>query len=252
MKLKHNIVLAFILLVFFASCNQKPVNIKFSNFSISSAKYPIASDSTRSCIFSADIPIIEAGNSILVDSINAFISKTFFGKFSKTNLSLKEKLQAESDSFYQIYLNDFSEFNQSDFPLTYEYDLKLTIPFYNQKYVTIKNENYDYMGGAHGYYSTLYYVFNVENGKLLSSVNELVNDTLKLQEIAKQQFYKLKNIDVNKPINDQGYWFEKKAFSLNNNFGLLKDTLVFTYNPYEITNYAAGQTEIKIPMNMFK
>ena len=84
------------------------------------------------------------------------------------------------------------------------------------------------------------------------SVNDLVNDTLKLQEIAKQQFYKLKNIDERKPINDQGYWFEKNNFSLNSNFGLLNDTLIFTYNPYEITGYAEGQTELKIPMSLFK
>jgi len=250
MKLKHNIVL--VLLVFGASCIKKTVVFKFSNFNISSVKYPVANDSSRSCTFSANIPIIEAGNATLVDSINAFISNTFFGKFSNKNLSLKEKVQAESDSFYQIYLNDFSEFNQSDFSLTYEYDLKLTIPFYNQQYLTLKNENYDYMGGAHGNYSTLYYVFNAENGNLLLSINDLVSDTLKLQEIAKQQFYKLKNIDANKPINDQGYWFEKNAFSLNNNFGVLKDTLIFTYNPYEITNYAEGQTELKIPMNLVK
>jgi hypothetical protein len=28
---------------------------------------------------------------------------------------------------------------------------------------------------------------------------------------------------------------------LNSNFGLLNDTLIFTYNPYEITGYAEGQ-----------
>jgi len=252
MKLKLNLVLAVFSLVFFAACNKKPIPFKFSSFMVSNVKYPIPNDSSRSCSFSANIPIIESGNQVLVDSINAFISKTFFGKFSNTTLSLKEKVQAESDSFYQVYMNDFSEFNQADFPLTYQYDLKLSVAFFNNKYVTLKNDNYDYMGGAHGNYNTLYYVFNAENGKLLSSINELVTDTLKLQETAKQQFYKLKNIDANKPINDQGYWFEKNEFSLNSNFGLLKDTVIFTFNPYEIASYADGQTEIKIPLNLFK
>lgn len=251
MKLKLNLVLVVFSLFFFAACNKKQIPFKFSSFAISNVKYPIPNDSSRSCSFSANIPIIESGNQVLVDSINAFISKTFFGKFSNTILSLKEKVHAESDSFYQVYMNDFSEFNQADFPLTYQYDLKILVAFYNEKFVTLKNDNYDYMGGAHGNYSTLYYVINAENGKLLS-INDLVSDTIKLQEIAKQQFYKLKNIDANKPINDQGYWFEKNAFSLNNNFGLLKDTLIFIYNPYEITNYAEGQTELKIPMNLLK
>jgi hypothetical protein len=249
MKLKLNIVLAILVLIFFVACNKKSIPFKFSIFAVSNVKYPIPNDSSRSCSFSANIPIIESGNQVLIDSINAFISKTFFGKFRNTILSLKEKVQAESDSFYQVYMNDFSEFNQADFPLTYQYDLKLTVAFFNEKYVTLKNDNYDYMGGAHGNYNTLYYVFNAENGKLITSVNELESDTFKLQETAKQQFYKLKNIDANKPINDQGFWFEKKAFSLNNNFGLLKDTIIFTFNPYEIASYADGQIELKIPIN---
>jgi predicted O-methyltransferase YrrM len=53
-------------------------------------------------------------------------------------------------------------------------------------------------------------------------------------------------------VPSQGYWFEKNKFLLNSNFGLLSDTLIFTYNPYEITNYAEGQTELKIPMSLFK
>jgi hypothetical protein len=79
-----------------------------------------------------------------------------------------------------------------------------------------------------------------------------VEDTLKLEQLAKQQFYTLKQIDSTKSINDQGYWFEKNVFSLNSNFGLLNDTLIFTYNPYEITNYAEGQIDLKIPLNLLK
>jgi hypothetical protein len=79
-----------------------------------------------------------------------------------------------------------------------------------------------------------------------------VVDTLKLKQLAKQQFYTLKQIDSTKSINDQGYWFEKNVFSLNSNYGLLNDTLVFTYNPYEITGYAEGQIELKIPLSKLK
>ena len=224
--------------------------MKWISYEISKIKYPIVGDSSRGFTYEASIPVFEDGSQQLIDSINIFIGQTFFEH--KNNITdLKKIVKAESDSFYQDYLRDFSDFNEADFPLTYNYIYKFNVAFHNTKYVTLKNESYAYTGGAHGNYSTLYYVFSAENGKLLS-INDLVSDTLKLHEIAKQQFYKLKNIDVNKSINDQGYWFEKKLFSLNNNFGLLKDTLIFTYNPYEITNYAEGQTELKIPMNLLK
>lgn len=251
MKLYLNTVFSIAILVMLVACNPKPKDLKFSVFKISKIKYPIEGDSTRSFTYEACVPVFEEGSQQLIDSINTFIGQSFFEH--KNNITdLKKLVKAETDSFYQDYLRDFSDFNEVDFPLTYNYIYKFTVAFHNTKHVTLKNENYAYTGGAHGNYSTLYYVFNAENGKLLLSVNDLVRDTLKLQEIAKQQFYKLKNIDSNKPINDQGYWFEKKKFSLNNNFGLLKDTLIFTYNPYEITNYAEGQTELKIPMDLLK
>ncbi len=250
MKLKLNSVLSIALLVLVAACNQKPKELKFSDFKIANTQFPIAGDSSRSCTFEASIPIFEEGNQQLIDSINTFIGKTFFEHESKINV-LKQLVKAESDSFYQDYLRDFSEFNEADFPLTYDYNLKLAVAFHNEKYVTLKNENYEYTGGAHGNYATLYHVFDATNGKRVS-INELVEDTLKLEQLAKQQFYTLKQIDSTKSINDQGYWFEKNVFSLNSNYGLLNDTLVFTYNPYEITSYAEGQIDLKIPLNLLK
>jgi hypothetical protein len=250
MELKFNSVFSLAILFLVIACNQKSKELKFIDYKIINIKYPVDGDSSRGFSYEANFPIFEDGNQQLIDSINTFISQTFFEHENKI-ADLKQLIKAESDSFYQDYLRDFSDFNEVDFPLNYNYNYKFNVMFFNTEYVTLKNENYAYTGGAHGNYSTLYHVFNAKNGKLLS-VNDLVNDTLKLQEIAKQQFYKLKNIDASKPINDQGYWFEKNNFSLNSNFGLLNDTLIFTYNPYEITSYAEGQTELKIPMSLFK
>jgi len=244
----------FVFVVFISllhSCKQKDNGLKISNYQLAYTKYPVPNDSSRSCSFSASIPIIEASNQVLVDSINAFIEQTFFSKINPQNLSLKEKIQAQADSFYVSYLNDFSAFGTSDFPLTYQFDLKLNIAFHNNKYVTLKNENYDYMGGAHGNYSTLYHVFNTENGKLLT-ISDITSDTLKLFSEAEKIFFAKKNLNPKTPINDQGYWFEKNKFKLNNNFGIINDTLIFTFNPYEITSYSEGQTEIKLPLNLIK
>lgn len=246
-KLNCNIVLVIMALVFVAACSQqKPKPFTYSNYSFAETKYPIPNDSSRSCSFTANIPLLAGGNPVLVDSVNAFITQHFFGK-SSNNESLQQMVKAEADSFYRNYLRDFEEFNQADFPLTYQRDVRLHIAFHNEKYVTLENENYEYMGGAHGNYSTLYYVFSMESGKQVP-LAELYPDTVKLNRLAQQLFYKQKNIDTTIAINDQGYWFEKNKFSLNSNFGLLKDTLVFIFNPYEITGYAEGLTEIKIPL----
>lgn len=246
MKLKHSSVLVVFFWFLIAACNQKPKELRFSNFIIANTQYPIAGDSSRSCTFEANIPIFEDGNQQLIDSINTFIAKTFFEKQGKVT-DLKQLVKAESDSFYQIYLRDFSEFNQADFPLTYQYDLKIQVVFHNDKYITIKNENYDYMGGAHGNYSTLYYVFNTKDGSKVQ-ISDIQADTVLLVNTAKQLFYNKKALNTNVPINEQGFWFEKNEFKLNDNFGLLNDTLVFVFNPYEISSYAEGQTELKIPL----
>ncbi len=249
MKQRLNIILLAIAFVF--GCNDKPQVFKFSNYSIAEIKYPLPSDTIHGCSFSASIPILESGNPVLIDSINFFIANTYFTKSAKSSLSLKERVKIEADSFYKAYLNDFAAFGETNFPLSYEYDLKLTIAFFNEQYVTLKSDNYDYMGGAHGNYSTLYYMFDAKTGKRIQ-LSALVSDTSKLNSIAKQMFYKQKQIDTTKTLNDQGYWFEKNKFALNDNFGLLNDTLVFTFNPYEITSYSEGQTDIKIPLHVIK
>jgi hypothetical protein len=250
MKLNLNSVFTIAILVLVVSCNSKHKELKFSDFKISNIKYPIEGDSTRSFTYEASIPVFEDGSQQLIDSINIFISQKFF-EHENNITDLKQLVKAESDSFYQDYLRDFSDFNEADFPLTYNYNVEFAVAFHNNKYLTLINENYEYTGGAHGNYATLYYVFDVTNGKRLF-INELVADTSKLKQFAFKEFCKIRNIDASKPINDQGYWFEKNEFSLNSNFGLISDTLIFTYNPYEITNYAEGLTELKIPMSLFK
>lgn len=246
MKLRLNLVLAILALIFIASCNQKPKELKFSKFEINNIKYPIPCDSLRSCSFNASIPIFESGNQQLIDSMNAYIAQSFFEK--EIHLSdMKQFVKTESDSFHQVYMRNFADFNQADFPFRYEYNLKLEVAFYNDKYITLKNFIYEYSGGNHGNYGTWYQVFDANNGKKIA-INELMGDTVKLQQMAKQEFYKMKNLDTTQLINEQGFWFEKNKFSLNNNFGLLQDTLIFTYNPYEITSYAEGQIDLKIAL----
>lgn len=228
----------------------KEPDLKFKNIKIEKTNYPIPGDSSRSCSFTASVPVFESGNKQLIDSINTFIAQTFF--YKKNLITDLEKLVwAEADSFYQVYLRDFSEFNQADFPLKYEYNLNQEIAFHNNKYVTLKNFVYEYMGGNHGNYGTRYYMFDAITGERIT-INKLVSDTIKLQQIAQQEFYKMKELNNKLPINDQGFWFEKNVFHLNNNFGLINDTLVFTYNPYEITSYAEGQIDLKIPMSNLK
>jgi hypothetical protein len=218
---------------------------------LSYKRFPVTGDTTRSCSFSASFPVFESKNQLLVDSINHFILQTYFPGYAFHTKKLTEAAKALSDSFYTSYLNDFSEFGKTDFPLTYLFDLKISIPFVSDQYITLKNDNYDYMGGAHGNYSTHYYVFDVKTGKRLS-VNDLVTDSIQLHQTAKTLFYRQKQLVANTSINEQGYWFEKDSFALNNNVGLQNDTLVFVFNPYEITSYSEGITELKIPLNSLK
>ena len=69
-----------------------------------------------------------------------------------------------------------------------------------------------------------------------------------LNEIAEQEFRKMKELKENEDLDEAGFWFDDNKFNINNNFALSEGGLTFYYNNYEITAYAYGPTELIIPL----
>lgn len=114
--------------------------------------------------------------------------------------------------------------------------------------LTISTFRDEYTGGAHGNHVTLLSNFDLTANKKVELKEIIKKDKLtELTSIAETYFRKIENISDTTSLKD--YFFLDGNFSINDNFAITKDGLLFFYNEYEIKPYSEGTTEILIPFS---
>lgn len=155
-----------------------------------------------------------------------------------------ENIEAATASFFKDYYN-FKK-DAPDSPAGYEWINNVEVSFQDTNLVVLTTTAYVYTGGAHGLESITYKNLDVKNKKEIALKDLfLPNFNSKLTKIAESIFRKDEGLTQTEPL--ENYFFENKAFTLNNNFAITKKGLLFTYNPYEIKSYAEGTTNLLIP-----
>lgn len=102
-----------------------------------------------------------------------------------------------------------------------------------------------FTGGAHGYYSAAYVNYNiadntvVDAGKLFADNNGVRQ--LILNQLAKDNGCKIEELESN------GVVFSVADVKVPENFYPEGDSLVFYYNPYEISSWAQGEIKVAVP-----
>ena len=117
----------------------------------------------------------------------------------------------------------------------------------NDQYTTfaaLKHYNASSTGGAHGMYGMGYHYFDKVTGKELNLKDFLRVDN-NLLKSAESAFRKTVGIKAQTPFEDTDYSFGGK-FYLPDNFELTVQGIRFTYNPYEISNWAEGMIEFTL------
>jgi hypothetical protein len=121
---------------------------------------------------------------------------------------------------------------------------------YNPTFVTLKHYNASSTGGAHGMYGMGYYYFDKASGKELNLKDFLRVDN-NLLKLAESVFRKTVGIKAKTPFEDTDYSFGGE-FYLPDNFELTAEGIQFTYNPYEISNWAEGIVEFTLTKGQIK
>jgi hypothetical protein len=138
----------------------------------------------------------------------------------------------------QGYLREFRE-QAAESVLTREISCSLTCNDKNLLSVMLRESGYD-GGAAHGYYGFYMLHFDRQSGhrfKLADLIPEAYHTTL--NSIAERLF-----LEQN---GEEGWFFERGSFTVNENFEIRHDGLTFYYNIYEVGPYSAGATEVFIP-----
>jgi len=158
------------------------------------------------------------------------------------------------DSFDELVNSFFDEYRQfkTDVQDSYQQwyiERNGTVKFFNNDFISLTFSEQTYLGGAHPNSYTMFAVLDLKSGNHIT-LEDIFIDGYKpiLNGIAEKEFRKLKEIGKRESLDEAGFWFDDDRFSINDNFAINDDGLIFYYNNYEITAYANGPTELVIPL----
>jgi hypothetical protein len=151
------------------------------------------------------------------------------------------------DKFFADYDNFMKDFPASDLAGWFDEDY-VRVVYDTMGILALEFDYSGYTGGAHGYSQTDYANFDLHNGRPLKLSDILIAGFKKpLTQIAEAAFRRMRNIPADSSLYAAGFWFPDSVFTLNSNFSLRADKIIFFYNDYEIAPHSMGPTEIDIP-----
>ncbi len=246
-SLSLNILTVFLLLLCFG-CGKSDAEKAKIKYGITKyeKKFGDCDSANSGCAsLSFEYPIIKyAVNSAVKDSISGYILETFLDTYRA-----KDKI-GSLDEMADTLFKNFSSLQGElpDFRQSWEIQGTASVIFNNHSIVSIQTDVYSYLGGAHPNSQTYYANFNSENGRKISLADILKLDYKnELNSIAEKFFRTDSKLTPEQNLEEAGYWFVDNKFSLNENFGIKNEGLVFFFNSYEIAPYSMGPTEIKVP-----
>ncbi|WP_160688681.1 DUF3298 and DUF4163 domain-containing protein [Clostridium sp. C2-6-12] len=124
---------------------------------------------------------------------------------------------------------------------------RYTLGVNNNSIISLYNDYYEYLGGAHGMTTRTSYTIDKQKEKLLT-LKELFNDGYSYRDVINKSVRE--EIDKN-PDNYFNSGREFKGISENQSFYVEGDKLVIYYQLYEIAPYVFGIPEFKIPLKSF-
>ena len=124
---------------------------------------------------------------------------------------------------------------------------RYTLGINNDFVISLYNDYYEYLGGAHGMTTRTSYTIDKKKEKLLT-LKELFNDGYSYRDVINKSIRE--EIDKN-PENYFNSGREFKGISENQNFYIEGDKLIIYYQLYDIAPYVFGIPEFKIPLKLF-
>ncbi len=116
-----------------------------------------------------------------------------------------------------------------------------TVIYNENDIVVLDNNVYEYTGGAHGNYGSVYMNIDRKNKKLWKLEDIMTVDSAKLVPLLEVEARKRFGLKKNQPLN--AHLFSNELYVPENK------GITFSYGLYEIASYADGMVELYIPYN---
>lgn len=262
-KAMRKLIFLFVITLFFSYCknetnNNKKPPTKESIKKIEPLAFAKKSYSLQSelCKNEEEMQCAE----VKIDYLNAKDGEESIRK--KINQSIEEKLanmfidgeqqDVKNISFEkaaQGFIADYEAFVKEDgndnFITPYANETTCEILFDSPELLCIAFANYSNTGGAHGNYFTDLVNFNKKTGDIIQP-KEILKNKAQLSKLLEQQAKKHYRVPEGQNLKDFGLYYEGNDFPVNDNIGILQDSLIFEYNPYEVGPYVLGGMSLKV------
>lgn len=124
------------------------------------------------------------------------------------------------------------------------------ISYFDEKYLSFCQHDYDYAGGAHGMPVRIGFTFDLTTGQRLRLWDVIGNSEEELKEIVTKYFAEM----IEK--NPENFWEDaidsvREGTSFESEFYLTQEGIKFYFLPYALASYTAGFQEVIIPYEEF-
>lgn len=172
----------------------------------------------------------------------ADVINTYLMEYQNTNIAMAKKNAAELEQW--IIEGDF---NAMSYSISSDFS---GFSYYDSRYISFIQEEYEYLGGAHGMPYWAGFTFDLQTGErlLLSDITGISQEELK--EVVSRYFAEMIS---QKPEN---FWEDAvdvvyETTNFESDFYLTEQGIVFYYGPYDLACYAAGFQKVTIPYYEF-
>lgn len=150
-----------------------------------------------------------------------------------------------ADTFIEGYKDTQEDF--PDYRLGWTLDRGASLVYAGDSLVCVEFTEMSFTGGAHPNYRKAFTSYRLSDGAVVDLTDILVEGYGgELSRVAEKAFREVRQLKEDASLEEAGFWFEGRAFSLNDNFGITATGLVFYFDYYEVAPYAMGPTEITI------
>ena len=180
----------------------------------------------------------------LVARVNDTVQWTLIRLITSVNPTDQQTPTLESAT--QQFLNDYEEFRADvpDYELGWSIEASGQVLTLNEKVLSVEFDSYSFTGGAHPNAFTILHNFELSTGKHLS-LSDLVTDLDQFSAMAEAAFKKERELPPDANLQEEGFFWDG-PFVLPANFGITREGIRLSYNPYEVAPYVLGPTEFTL------
>ncbi|MCS6833043.1 MAG: RsiV family protein [Flammeovirgaceae bacterium] len=185
---------------------------------------------------------------MMADELNKSVQEFLFDTIVETDkkdLTLEDVMNEYIDAFKQTKKE--KKFKTKSLSLRYVRERIVSVQEEIPHVITLKLYSYEYEGGANPTINILYRNFLKSTGKRIFLEDLFTEDyQTVLNKEGEKSFRKVRKLTPKQSLKKAGFDFEHNQFTLNDNFALEKDSILFYYNVDEIASPSMGATALKI------